>query len=76
MAQKQDPKKEAEKNKESDPENQPYIHEPILERLSIFENIEYIVQAGDYYIQKYGLLTAPPIALLQSYKATMVTSSD
>lgn len=76
MDRKAEPKKDADKEKEGEVEKQPYVHEPILERLSLYDNIQYLVDAGDYYSQKYGMLLAPPVALLHSDNVNMVTNDD
>lgn len=76
MDRKPDPKKDGDKDKEGEVEQPPYVHEPILDRLSLFDNVQYLLQAADYYVQKYGLLIAPVVALQQSEKASMVVFSD
>jgi hypothetical protein len=75
MDRKAEPKKDTDKEKEAIQERQAYSHESILERLSIFDNAQFLLQAADYYVQKFGMLTAPLLALQQSPQATMVSHS-
>ncbi len=55
------------------PEPPKYIHEPVLDRLNVYDNSEILLDTKDYYIQKYGLIVAPLSNLLQSEKASMVS---
>ena len=56
------------------PEPPRYTHEQVLERLSVYEHAGVLNDAKDYYVQKYGMLLAPPVGALQSERATMVGS--
>lgn len=72
MERRPDAKQEAAKDKQAEEEKQEYQHEPIIERLGIDDDTRWLEDAAEYYVQKYGMLTAPLPSLQQSDKATMV----
>lgn len=72
MERRPDPKQEADKDKLAQEEKPPYQHESVVDKLGIYDNTRWLEEAADYYVQKYGMLTAPLPALQQSDKAMMV----
>ena len=52
-----------------------YIHESIVERLAIYENLAAYQEVKDYLFGKYGYLFSPPPELLVSPRASMVVTN-
>src|SRR3990167_8177057 len=65
-------------NKKEQPPVEPetYSHEPVQERLGLFEHEKQFEAARDYYLNRYGALIALPPSIAESPLLTKLTKTE